>query len=206
MRVSREEKARSRARIVAAAARLVRERGLEGTGVADVMRDAGLTHGGFYRHFDDKDALVAAALEASFDDILARLDATPADGAAADHATPDGAAPVGADFRAFYLSEGHVERPGIGCPVAALGGEVARGAAALRTAFGAGVRRMIAALARGTPGTTPDARARASRELAMLVGALMIARASDPATAREVLTACRADGEPGDAPRGAPER
>jgi TetR/AcrR family transcriptional repressor of nem operon len=204
MRVSREEKARSRARIVAAAARLVRERGLEGTGVADVMRDAGLTHGGFYRHFDDKDALVAAALEASFDDILARLDATPADGAAAGRATPDGAAPVGADFRAFYLSEAHVERPGIGCPVAALGGEVARGAAALRAAFGAGVRRMIAALARGIPGSAPDARA--TRELAMLVGALIIARASDPATARAVLAACRADGVSGDVPRGAPVR
>ena len=206
MRVSREEKARSHARIVAAAARLVRERGIENAGVADVMREAGLTHGGFYRHFDDKDALVAAALELAFDEILARLGAPPADDAPANGAAANDAAQAGADFRAFYLSEGHLERPGLGCPVAALGGEVARGPAALRTAFGAGVRRMIAALARGTPGTTPDARARASRELAMLVGALMIARASDPVTAREVLAACRADDEPGDALRGAPVR
>ena len=207
MRVSREEKARSRARIVASAARLVRERGLEGAGVADVMREAGLTHGGFYRHFDDKDALVAAALESAFDDILARLDtptanAPPANDAALHDAAADGAATHGvaqaaADFRTFYLSKAHVERPGIGCPVAALGAEVARGTAALRTAFGAGVRRMVAALARATPGPAPDAHARATRELAMLVGALVIARASDPVTARDVLAACRTRGVAG---------
>lgn len=182
MRVSQEEKTRSHERIVESAARLLRERGVESTGVAEVMGAAGLTHGGFYRHFEDKDALVAAALGSAFAQLTSTLEAC--------FEGRDPAAAVAA-FQVHYLSDGHVAQPGIGCPLAALGGEVARGPAALKAAFGAGVERMVTALAAGMPGPEPGRRAAAARKLAMLVGAAVIARASDPATARAVLDACR---------------
>src|SRR5262249_59434992 len=74
MRVSQAEMDKSHARIVEGATRLFREKGLESTSVADVMSDAGLTHGGFYRHFENKDALVVAALQTPFDDISSNLE------------------------------------------------------------------------------------------------------------------------------------
>ena len=182
MRMSQEEKDRSHGRIVAGAARLMRERGIEGASVADVMRDAGLTHGGFYRHFGTKEAMLAVALQSAFDQTVAELDRRLGEQAPA--AAVD-------DFHAFYLSQGHLERPGIGCPVAAVGVDVGRGPAALKSTFGQGVRRMVAALAKGMRGSAEARRASAMRELAMLVGALVVARASDPNTASEVLLACQ---------------
>ena len=74
MRVSQEEMERSHGRIVDGAACLMRERGIESTSVADVMSEAGLTHGGFYRHFSNKDALLVAALEAAFEQLAAALE------------------------------------------------------------------------------------------------------------------------------------
>jgi len=173
--VSKSAKDRSHKRIVASAARMARERGVEGASVADVMGDAGLTHGGFYRHFETKEALLDAAVQAAFDQVIEYLDgSSPGDG-----------------FRALYLSEGHVDNPGIGCPVATIGSEIARGSDAMKRTFGAGARRMLDALAKGVGGAPEERSAAATRELAMLVGAVVIARASDPETARAVLSACR---------------
>lgn len=187
MRMSQQEKDQSHERIVAGAARLMRERGTEGASVADVMRDAGLTHGGFYRHFGTKEEMLAVALQSAFDQTMAELDRRLGEQAPA--------AAV-ADFHAFYLSQGHLERPGIGCPVAAVGTDIGRGPAALRSTFGQGVRRMVAALAKGMRGSAEARRASAMRELALLVGALVIARASDPVTAREMLSACQGPAKP----------
>ena len=183
MRVSQQEKEKTHQRIVESAARLLRERGLENTGVDDVMRDAGLTHGGFYRHFETKDAMVGAALDSAFAQILAALDASYAG------ATPHQAL---SDFAAHYLSDGHVTHPGIGCPVPALSSEIGRAPASVRERFSAGVRRLGDSLGRGLRGSAAQRRARAYRQLAMMAGAVMIARASDQATAAEVLAACRA--------------
>ena len=182
MRVSQHEKDQSHERIVAGAARLMRERGTGGASVADVMHDAGLTHGGFYRHFGTKEAMLAAALQSAFDQTMAELDR---------RLVEQAPAAAVADFRAFYLSQGHLERPGIGCPVAAVGADIGRGPAKLKGAFGEGIRRMVAALARGMKGDAEARRASAVRELALLVGALVVARASDPDMAREVLSACQ---------------
>ena len=182
MRMSREDKDRSHGRIVASAARIFRERGVEGASVNDVMKDAGMTHGGFYKHFGSKDDLLAAALDEAFDEIsrLLRPD------------LPAGeAASVAPGFQDYYLSDGHMTWPGRGCPIAAVGGDVARGPTALKARFGAGVGRIVGLLARGLPGSEAARRARATRQLAMMAGAIMIARASDPDTAREVLSACR---------------
>ena len=94
-----------------------------------------------------------------------------------------------ADYQSFYLSEGHVGSPGIGCPVAALSGDVARGPASLKAEFGAGVRRTIATLADSMPGTVDERVAAATRRLALLAGAVLIAPASDPDTGRAILSA-----------------
>jgi TetR/AcrR family transcriptional regulator, transcriptional repressor for nem operon len=181
MRVSREERDRSHARIIASAARLIRERGL-GASVADVMSAAGLTHGGFYNHFDSKDALLAASIGAAFDEVASELSRRikalgPEKGVAA--------------FRASYLSDRHLDRLEISCPAAVLGTEVGRAPEPLKTRFGAGIRRLIEALSADGKGSAQQRRAMAARDLATMVGAVVIARASDPETAREMLRACR---------------
>ena len=93
-------------------------------------------------------------------------------------------------YRALYLSQDHVTNPGLGCPVAALGTEVARGSANLKRAFGNGVRRVVDAISGGKRGSVAARRTAAMREFSMLVGAMVIARASDPELAAEILTAC----------------
>jgi TetR/AcrR family transcriptional repressor of nem operon len=182
MRVSKEEMGKSHQRIVEGAARLFRERGVEGASVADVMSEAGLTQGGFYRHFETKEALVDAALQIAFEQSALPLESR------LERQEPKAAI---AGYRAHYLSDGHVRQAGIGCPVVALGADVARGLGELKRSFGAGVKRMIASLAKGMAGSQQEKEARATREFAMLVGAVVIARASDPETAVEVLAACR---------------
>lgn len=183
MRVSQAEKDRSHMRIVEGAARLVRERGIESTSVSDVMTDAGMTNGGFYKHFESKDALVAAALREAFDEMVALMESRL------------GSEDALAEYEGFYLSEGHVASPGMGCPVAALSGDVARAPAALKAEFGAGVRRTISTIAASLPGSDQDKKiAEATRKLAMMAGAVVIARASDPGTARAVLGAAAGSG------------
>lgn len=172
----------SHQRIIESAARLLRERGIESASVADVMQDAGLTHGGFYRHFKTKEALVAAGIVAAFNQMTTALEKR------FDKFEPEAAVE---DYRTDYLSRIHVEKPGIGCPIAALAGDVARASEAHKLAFGAGVSRIVAMFAKGLRGSAQARRASALRQLSMLVGAVMIARASDPETARAVLAACR---------------
>ena len=83
----------------------MRERGLEGASVDEVMKAAGMTHGGFYKHFDTKEALIEAAIDAAFAGFAEPLE----------HGEPERAV---AAYRALYLSDGHKNHPGIGCPVA----------------------------------------------------------------------------------------
>jgi TetR/AcrR family transcriptional repressor of nem operon len=178
MRMSQADKEKSHARIVASASRLLRARGLDGASVDEVMKAAGLTHGGFYKHFANKEALIEAAIGAAFADFADPLEqGEPARAVAA--------------YRALYLSDGHKNHPEIGCPVASFGPDIGRASVALKSAFGAGVRRIVAALARVRKGSAEEREAAAFRDASMLVGAIVIARASDPATARAVLAACK---------------
>ena len=107
MKVSKAQAAENRQGILDAASRLYRERGLTGVGVADITRDAGLTHGGLYRHFESKDALVREACARAFDWSIAPLDGH----------TPNASV---ADRVKSYLSPQHRDTPGSGCPAAAL--------------------------------------------------------------------------------------
>ena len=179
MRMSQAEKDKSHARIVASASRLLRERGVDGASVSEVMKDAGLTHGGFYKHFSNKDALVESAVEAAFAEFTRILQ----------EGAPDQAA---AAYRELYLSEKHVHNPGRGCPAASVSQDVSRSSPQLKAAFGRGVRQVVDALARSMKGSAKARTAAAYQQFSMLVGAVVIARASDPQTAKEVLSAVSA--------------
>ncbi len=177
----------SRARIVEAAGRLFRERGIDAVGVDAVMRAAGLTHGGFYTHFASKEALVAEAAAAALARSAARWEAL----AAAD--------PTDALERIVggYLDPAHVGAPARGCVLAALGPEVARRPAA-RSGVTVAIRAMIATLARCLPA---QRRTRATATLCTLVGAVVLARAcDDPALAAEILAAAREAATPAGPP------
>jgi TetR/AcrR family transcriptional repressor of nem operon len=172
MRKSREEAAETRRRIVKAAAREFREKGIVATGLADLMKAAGLTHGGFYKHFDSKDQLVAEATAAALDTLLEGLAA---------HPTIDAAV-------AAYLSTRHRDNPSSGCPLAALGGELARFDKKAREAATAGFVRLVDILA-GKAGTA-GARRRALVAAATMIGAVTISRVvTDPRLSDEILRA-----------------
>ncbi|AJE81841.1 TetR family transcriptional regulator [Streptomyces albus] len=183
-RASRADAERHREQVVAAASRLVREHGADQVSVPQVMAAAGLTHGGFYRHFASKDDLVAQAATAAFAERRAALDAlaeqdTPArEGAEAE---PPGPSPWAA-FLAGYLSAPHRDNPGLGCAAVALAADAgrARPGDPLHTAYAEGLRELaagVAGLAR-TPGGEGVDENRALAELSTLVGALVLSRAS----------------------------
>jgi TetR/AcrR family transcriptional regulator, transcriptional repressor for nem operon len=187
MKVSRETAAAHRTAIVEAAARLFREHGFDGVGVAEITRAAGLTHGGFYGHFASKEALAAEACAASFDAILDRL-------SAADRSLED--------YIAGYLSDRHLERRDSGCPMSAYVTDVCRQGAAVQESFAGGVSRYADWFAGRLPGADDDgdAATAARRRTALtiisaLVGGLALARAAaaaDPALAEEILDSLRA--------------
>jgi TetR/AcrR family transcriptional repressor of nem operon len=182
MRKSKEVAAESRKRIVEAAARSLRVHGVDGTSVADVMQAAGMTHGGFYKHFASKDELSALASRAAFQEVVARFD---------ERERSAGRDAAREAYLAEYLSSAHVERPEIGCPVAAFGADAGRSAKALGGAFAEGVEMLIARI-----GSTDDAveRVRAIKRLAGLVGAVVVARAVGKGPLRdEILAACASD-------------
>ena len=189
MRVSRTEMDRSHERIVEGAARLFRTLGIANTSVAEVMEAAGLTHGGFYRHFESKDALLSSALRAAFAQVLAWAEQ------GMGNKQPERAL---SDYQTYYLSEAHLGEPSTACPVATLAGDVARASPALKEEFGNGVRQMLDVLADRWPGSKKARQAAATRQFAMLVGAAVISRASDPDTAKNVLAACRLRSPAGD--------
>jgi TetR/AcrR family transcriptional repressor of nem operon len=182
MRVAQQEMDNNHEKIVRGAARLFRERGVRATSVADAMSEAGLTHGGFYRHFKTKDDLVVESLRAAFEDFTAPLES---------RQSFEPAAQVAADFKALYLSDEHVANPGLGCPMPAIGGEVARESPPVKAEFSAGLQRVLEALAKARGADEPQAKVDATRELAMMVGAVVLARACDAPTGARVLEACR---------------
>ena len=177
MRVSRQQAAENRQRIVDAASRLFREHGFDGVGIDAVMKEAGLTHGGFYGHFASKDALIVEAVVQAMDASLSWQEGV---------TEPEA-------LVAAYLSSRHCTERAGGCAIAALGADYARQSRRLRRAVADGVRRQVDRIAglfhRGTAATR---RRHAIATYAGLVGALTLARAvDDPALAEEILAVAR---------------
>lgn len=176
MKVSREQAAENREKILMTAAKLFREKGFDGIGVADLMKTAGLTHGGFYGHFSSKEDLMVQACDRAVNDIL-------------QCAMERRATQSGDPFKAFvenYLSVGHRDNVGIGCPMAALGIDASRQTAPVRQAFTNGFNRMLQSLIQIIPAKNKQiTREKALLTLATLVGAQVIARAVDDATLSE---------------------
>ncbi|WP_423195267.1 MULTISPECIES: TetR/AcrR family transcriptional regulator [unclassified Cupriavidus] len=187
-RVSKAEAEKNRAIIEQVSARLFREQGFHGISVADLMSAAGLTHGGFYGHFESKDALAAIACERAFEESVERwrkrVDAAP-DRAAALESLLDG-----------YLSTRSRNAVGAGCPIAALATDVSREPddKPVHEAFVAGLTAQLAVLESVQPGDDPAARrVEALAQMSLLVGAMVLARATrGSALSTEVLAAARA--------------
>jgi TetR/AcrR family transcriptional regulator, transcriptional repressor for nem operon len=174
--ISRKEA--SHDRIVEAAARAIRRSGYDGAGVADIMKDAGLTHGGFYAHFASREAMLAEAADRAGAESVATLGRVAA--AAPRHA-------LRALLRA-YLSKDHQEGAEAGCPVVALGSEMPRQAPEVRRAATGRIKELIDLVARQSPDWGhPGAHEHALVTVATMVGALVLARAVDDPTLAEAL-------------------
>lgn len=167
MRYSKEHKAETHARIVKKASVRLRERGAHGIGVADLMKEAGLTHGGFYAHFDSREALVVEAFDYAMDRSMARRRQQIAEMA------PEARLPHLVDT---YLSPQHRDNPGHGCAMPALGAEIARESPKTRRAFAAKLDDMIAMMAEQFPGDPAAARKQAIAALATMMGGILMSR------------------------------
>lgn len=183
MRVSREKFAQNREKILEVAGELFREKGFDGIGVADIMKAAGLTHGGFYGHFESKDALaceasknLASKTETSWKEVVGRSSDAPLE-ALLEH----------------YLSRRNVVDRGTSCVFASLTQEVSRHGPEMREAFTGGLMALAGILEELVPGETPEERRRrALASLSSMMGAVILARAMDnPDLADEFLAATR---------------
>jgi TetR/AcrR family transcriptional repressor of nem operon len=172
VRITEIQAQKNRQRVIAKASRLFREGGFDGISVNDLMKAAGFTHGGFYNHFESKDALAGEALDYAFrqmDGVRERI-------------------PTLDEFVTSYLSEEARNAPGSTCPAAALAGEVARQSDDIKGVFAEGVERMIVSIANLLP-KAPSARDEAVDVVCRLLGALVLARAMPASSSlgRELL-------------------
>jgi TetR/AcrR family transcriptional repressor of nem operon len=176
---SRAEKTKTHERIVSIAARKFREQGLAGVGIAELMKEAGLTVGGFYKHFDSRDDLVAEAVSSAFGGWQRRVDAAASGGPSVSLAR----------LIDDYLNEAHRDDPGTGCAFSALAPEIARSDERTRSLTSEQVRNDIQLIATLLPGRDKrTARSQAILTFSALVGAMSLARAvSDETLSREIL-------------------
>ncbi len=172
----------SHERIVSVAARAIRRSGYDGTGVADIMKEAGLTHGAFYAHFTSREAMLAEAATRACAESAA-LTAGVVASVPAEQAL--------ASMLRAYLSPEHLTQIEMGCPLAALGSETARQAPEVRRISTRHIKEMIDLVARQSPDWgQPGAHERALVTVATMVGTLMLARAVDePALAHSLCEA-----------------
>lgn len=178
-------KEETHARIVAVAARAIRRSGYDGVGVADIMKEAGLTHGAFYAHFASREAMLAEAARQACAESAAA-----AAGVAA--TVPPGQAV--ASMLGAYLSKAHADHAETGCPLAALGSETSRQAPEVRRVTTRHVKEMVDLLARQSPDWgQAQAHAQALVAISTMVGALLLSRAvDDPALADGLRSAALA--------------
>jgi len=174
MKVSQEQKAQNRNRILSEAGRLFREKGFDAVSVAEVMKAAGMTHGGFYGHFQSKDDLVAQTIAHAI-------------------ASPSVIDDLGI-WIDTYLSERHRAHPDLGCPMAALAGFMRQQAPEARASMSQVLAAQIKTLSDVMPGFDPPKRRRAAiGSWSAMVGALILSRSiDDPALSAELLSETQA--------------
>jgi TetR/AcrR family transcriptional repressor of nem operon len=184
MRYSDTHKEETRRKVVRAAARAVRAKGPDGVGVAEVMAEAGLTHGGFYAHFPNKEALVVAAIEEAFGQSERRF------GRITEGLEP---AEALAAFVDLYVTPEHRAHPEPGCPVAGLSSDLPRQGLPVREAYERGVRGMVGRIADWLPERTKGRDSLAASIVAEMAGTVALSRAiSNDAEAARLLADARA--------------
>jgi TetR/AcrR family transcriptional repressor of nem operon len=168
MRVSRTQAEQNRQTVIDVASRLFRANGFDGIGLKNLMEAAGLTHGAFYKQFASKDELAAQASERALESAAGRWSSA---------AQADPKDPLGAVI-AFYLSAGHREEIGDGCPVVALGADAARQGEDVKASFESGIRKYLEMLGPWVGGPDgEDSTDRAMAVLSTMVGAMVLSRA-----------------------------
>jgi TetR/AcrR family transcriptional repressor of nem operon len=184
MRYSREHKLETHARIVKKASVRLREKGAHGIGVADLMKEAGLTHGGFYAHFDSREALVIEAFAYAMERSTERWRKL------AERTAPEKRL---ATIVESYLTPAHRDDPGHGCAVPTLGAEIARESPKTRKAFAAKLEQMIDMMAEQIPDVPRKAaRKQAMATIATMMGTLVLSRiAGNSEFSAEILGAGR---------------
>lgn len=179
MRYSPEQKAETHKLIVDAAAREFRSKGLQGIGIADLMSQVGLTHGGFYAHFKDRDALVAEAATCAAAESFGRLNEAA------------GSAPQGKEVEAMldmYLSPEHRDDPGFGCLLPALAADIARQSDAVKSSFTDSLKENMSNFSIYMPARSNKEKLnQAFTLISGMAGAVLIARAIDDAKLSKVL-------------------
>lgn len=180
-------------RIVSVASRAIRRQGYHGTGVADIMKEAGLTHGAFYAHFESRDAMLAEAAAQACAESTA---------AAAGTVAGEPSQRALATMLKAYLSRQHVESVEMGCPLAALGSETPRQAPEVRRVATRHIKEMVDLIARQSPQWgQPETHEQALVTIATMVGALVLARAvDDPALSDSLREAALKHLTPSEAP------
>lgn len=181
MGYSKAEKSKTHKRIVALASKRFREEGLDGIGIAELMKEAGLTVGGFYKHFDSRDGLVAEAVGSALGAWKRQV-----------NAAATGGPPVTYESLVDeYLSEAHRDQPGRGCPIVALAGDIARCDRRTRAMVSREIRdsiELLATLIRGQQKSKAAARSQAILSYCALIGAIGVARAvSEQQLSRDIL-------------------
>ena len=177
MKKSKTETAETRRRIVKAAAAEFRRNGIHATGLCELMAAAGLTHGGFYRHFDSKDQLIAEACAAGMEAGMSKA------------ACPGLGKSGLKEIAESYLSTAHRDNPSEGCLLAGLGSELARSGVKTRATATAGILKLANVIAGDTRRTKPKtAKARALVALSAMIGAITLSRiVTDPELSAEIL-------------------
>lgn len=179
---SRAEKAQSRERILAAAATRIREAGLDGISVGELMKSVNLTHGGFYGHFESRRALIAAALEQALAE---------GEKASAAHTGARGNMTVKSIVN-NYLSPAHRDHPSSGCAIPTLAGEVGRADAEVRAIMAEQLGRSLDDMTQALGASGKEADQFAMAAWSMMVGAVMVSRVfGDDPRADQILTAAR---------------
>src|ERR1700724_163736 len=186
MRLTKEQAEQNRRLIVATASRMFRLHGLDNVAVADIMKESGFTHGGFYNHFTSKDELAAEAIASAFDVVASDLSDKLASGKRPQESL--------SSFVARYLSPRHRDTKSGGCPASALSADAARNGKTVQTAFVKGMETYLDLIAAQMGGDAQEARQQAMALFSGLVGAMVLSRAvrkSDPALSDELLSSAR---------------